>query len=66
MKKEHTMPIEKDKNTPTKYVAKCHLTSKNLEDYEPGASRSEVLQFIEKVITSPRTSQKHGKPPVPA
>lgn len=38
---------------------------RKLEDCEPGASRDEVLQFIEKVATSPKSSRKRGVPPAP-
>lgn len=34
-----------------------------LEDCEPGATRKEVLRFIEKVATSPKPSQKRVEPP---
>ena len=47
-----------------KTTSKTTIKKRKLEDCEPGATREEVLQFIEKVATSPRPSQKHGKPPV--
>ena len=36
---------------------------RKLEDCEPGATRDEVLQFIEKVATSPKPSRKRDQPP---
>lgn len=33
-------------------------TSRKLEDYQPGATREEVLHFMEKVVTSPKPSRK--------
>ncbi len=45
---------------------KRHIAGRrNLEDCEPGATRDEVLQFIEKVATSPKPSHKHDKSPAP-
>ena len=51
-------------NIPIELITKAPIKKRKLEDCEPGATREEVLQFIEKVSTSPKTSQKHGKPPV--
>lgn len=47
---------------------KKHLAieKRKLEDCEPGATRSEVLQYIDKVITSPKPSQKRVESPAPA
>lgn len=39
---------------------------RKLEDCEPGATRDEVLQFIEKVATSPKPCRKRAEPPAPA
>ena len=50
---------------PIGIVSKPPIAKRKLEDCEPGAAREEVLQFIEKVATSPRPSQKHGKSPAP-
>jgi hypothetical protein len=38
---------------------------KNLEDYNPGASQSQVFATLKKVIKSPKTSPKHGEQPAP-
>jgi hypothetical protein len=50
--KESDIPIKAEKHPITK--------RRKLEDCEPGASRKEVLQFIEKVAASPKTSRKRG------
>ena len=47
--KESDIPIKAQKHPVTK--------RRKLEDCEPGATRKEVLQFIEKVATSPKPSQ---------
>ena len=44
--KESDIPIK----TKRYRISKKH----NLEDYEPGATKEEVLQFIEKVAISPK------------
>lgn len=56
----------KESHIPIK--AKKHLAIKkrNLEDCEPGASREEVLAFIEKVATSPKPCQKRVESPAPS
>lgn len=46
-------PINKNK-------VRKDLQPHKLEDYEPGATRDEVLQFIKKVALSPKTSKKHN------
>ncbi len=38
---------------------------KELKDYAPGSSRSEILRALKKVATSPKPSQKHGEQPAP-
>ncbi len=40
-----------------------HLISRKLEDYEPGATRSDVLKVLKKVATSPKPSPKRDSPP---
>ncbi len=45
-------------------IIKSSTARKNLEDYEPGASREEVLKLIEKVASSPKPSRKRIEPPV--
>ena len=52
MAKESDIPIKAKK-----YPA---IKRRKLEDCEPGATRKEVLQFIEKVATSPKPSRKRG------
>ena len=42
------------------------IAKRNLEDCEPGATRGEVLDFIEKVAKSPKFFRKRGEPPAPA
>jgi len=59
------MSISGSKKTSAQRVQKAHQTSRNLEDCEPGATRKEVLQFIEKVAKSPKPSRKHDEPPAP-
>lgn len=59
------MSLSDSKKISTERVKKAHLISRNLEDCEPGAIREEVLQFIEKVAKLPKSSRKHGEPPVP-
>jgi len=46
-------------------IGKRDIKGRKLEDCEPGATREEVLKFIEKVATSPKPSRKNVKPPVP-
>ncbi len=49
--------------SPTK---ESHIPIKNrrkLEECEPGATREEVLQFIEKVATSPKSCRKRDSQP---
>jgi len=38
---------------------------RKLEDCKPGATRKEVLQFIEKVATSPKPCRKRAESPAP-
>lgn len=38
-------------------------SQRKLEDYQPGASRSEIFHALKKVVTSPKPSQKHGSRP---
>jgi hypothetical protein len=45
------MPIKSKKN--------------KLEDYEPGATRKEVFEDLQKVANSPKTSQKPASQPAP-
>lgn len=48
----------KESDIPIK-TKKCPVTKRRkLEDCEPGATRKEVLQFIENVATSPKPSRK--------
>jgi len=54
--KESDIPI-KTKRLPIK--------KRNLEDCEPGATREDVLQFIEGVATSTKPSRKCVQPPAP-
>ncbi len=39
---------------------------RKLEDCKPGATRDEVLRFMEKVVTSPKPCQKRAESPAPA
>ena len=41
-------------------------TSRKLEDYQPGATKTQVLSALKKVTRTPKQlSAKHGKQPVP-
>ena len=40
--------------------------TKNLEDYQPGASRALVLDALKKVVISPKPFPKNGGQPVSA
>ena len=51
---------------PTKESDIKAKSRRKLEDCEPGATRKEVLHFIEKVATSPKSSQKRVEQPAPA
>ncbi len=55
--KESDIPIKDQKHQVTR--------RRKLEDCEPGATRDEVLQFIEKVATSPKPSRKSVQSPAP-
>ena len=55
----------KESEIPIKAKKHPVLKKRNLEDCEPGATREEVLQFIEKVATSPKPSQKRAESPAP-
>ena len=46
-------------------VKKSHMASKNLKDYEPGASQAEILAALKKVVNLPKPSQKRSEPPAP-
>ncbi len=59
------MSISDNKNTPTERVKKPHLTAKNLEEYQPGASRTLVLDALKKVAKSQKLSRKNGGQPAP-
>jgi hypothetical protein len=37
-------------------VKKSHMASKNLKDYEPGASQAEILVALKKVANLPKPS----------
>ena len=50
----------KESDIPIKAKKHPAIKKRNLEDCEPGATREEVLQFIEKVATSPKPSRKRG------
>lgn len=39
--------------------------TRELEDYEPGASRAEIFGALKKVAKSPKPSQKRDEPPEP-
>jgi hypothetical protein len=41
------------------------MASKNLKDYEPGASQAEILAALKKVANLPKPSQKRSEPPAP-
>ncbi len=56
--KESDIPIKARKHLATK--------KRKLEDCEPGATREEVLQFIEKVATSPKPCRKRAESPAQA
>jgi len=56
--KESDIPIKVKKHPPIK--------KHKLEDCEPGATREEVLQFIERVATSPKPSRKRAESPAPS
>ncbi len=58
------MPIIDDKNKPVERTKKSPLTSRKIEDYQPGASQAHVLKALKKVAKSPKPSQKHTEPPV--
>ena len=55
--KESDIPIESKK--------RLAIKQRKLEDCEPGATRDEVLQFIEKVATSTKPYQKRVESPAP-
>lgn len=60
---------EKDQTVadiPIKAKKRKELKRHELEDYEPGVTRGEALKILEKVATSRKPFQKHGKPPGPA
>jgi hypothetical protein len=58
------MPSDESKKARIKRDTKrLALTSKKLEDHEPGASRSEVFQALKKVAISPKSCQKRVEPP---
>jgi len=38
-------------------------STRQLEDYEPGATQTQVLAALKKVVTSPKSSRKHPEPP---
>lgn len=44
-------------------ASKSRTNKRNLEDCKPGATRIQVLQFIDKAITSPKL--KRAKSPAP-
>ena len=48
----------KESDIPIKARNRLAVKKCKLEDCEPGASREEVLQFIEKVATSPKPCRK--------
>jgi hypothetical protein len=55
----------KDSDIPIK-TKKCRTLKRHeLEDYEPGATRTEVFQALKKVATSPKPCQKRAQPPEP-
>jgi len=42
-----------------------HNKQTKLEDYEPGATKTQVLADLKKVATMPRPSRKRVEPPAP-
>jgi hypothetical protein len=55
----------KKSDMPIKSRKQKVIQKRNLEDCEPGATREEVLQFIEKVATSPKPCSMRGQSPAP-
>lgn len=48
----------KESDIPIKAKKHPAIKRRKLEDCEPGATRDEVLQFIEKIATSPKPCRK--------
>lgn len=48
-----------------KQESEGNTVSRNLEDYQPGASRALVFDALKKVAKSPKPSPKHGERPAP-
>jgi len=48
----------KESDIPIKAKKHPAIKRRELEDCEPGATRDEVLQFIEKIATSPKPCRK--------
>ena len=61
------MPKQKSNQStndiPIGTISKSPIAKRKLEDCDPGATRQEVLLFIEKVAKSPKPPRKHGEPP---
>ena len=51
---------------PIGIASKPPIAKRNLDDWEPGATREDVLRFIEKVAKSPKPSRKRAEPIAPA
>ncbi len=47
--------------TQEKHSNKSSLTSKYLEDCDPGATKIEVFSALKKVARTPKPSPKHGE-----
>lgn len=62
--KPNDEPIDNVDND-TERVNKSFLPSRNLEDYQPGATQTRVFEALKTVAKSRKPSQKHAEPPSP-
>ena len=60
------MTTKEEAGIPIKAKKRLAIRKRNLEDCKPGATRKEVLQFIEKAATSPKPCRKRVESPAPA
>lgn len=57
------IPIDKKSDIPIKAKKRKELARHELEDYEPGITKEEAMEILEKVATSPKPCRKPDSQP---